>query len=246
VGKGELTRQAILERATALASRVGLEGVTIGRLSEELGLSKSGLFAHFGAKQALEVEVLRFAADRFVDGVVRPALAAPRGEPRVRAVFDRWMAWDRSRVVPGGCLFVAAATELDDRPGRARDELVRLQRDWLETIATCFRTGITEGHFQRDADPEQFAHDLYAVMLGYHHATRLMGDPAAEARARAGFEALLAAARRGPAARVAEKRPRARRAVRVGRRTGTRTGTRVGTRTSTQTSTRAGAHRRTA
>src|SRR5262252_11254590 len=129
MGKGELTRQAILERATALASRVGLEGVSIGRLSEELGLSKSGLFAHFGAKQALEVEVLRFAADRFVDGVVRPALAAPRGEPRVRAVFERWLAWDRrSRVVPGGCLFVAAATELDDRPGPARDELVRLQR----------------------------------------------------------------------------------------------------------------------
>jgi hypothetical protein len=76
-----------------------------------------------------------------VDGVVRPALAAPRGEPRVRAVFERWLAWDCSRVVPGGCLFVAAATELDDQPGPTRDELVRLQRDWLETIATCFRTG---------------------------------------------------------------------------------------------------------
>ncbi|PYQ50019.1 MAG: TetR family transcriptional regulator [Acidobacteria bacterium] len=210
MGKGELTRQAILERATALASRVGLEGVTIGRLSEELGLSKSGLFAHFGAKQALEVEVLRFAADRFVDGVVRPALAARRGEPRVRAVFERWLAWDRSRVVPGGCLFVAAATELDDRPGPARDELVRLQQDWLETMATCFRTGITEGHFRRDADPEQFAHDLYGVMLGCHHAKRLMGDPAAEPRARAAFEALLAAARR-PSTLAGEKRARARR-----------------------------------
>jgi AcrR family transcriptional regulator len=231
VGKGELTRQAILERATALASRVGLEGLTIGRLSEDLGLSKSGLFAHFGAKQALEVEVLRFAADRFVDGVVRPALAAPRGEARVRAVFERWLAWDRSRVVPGGCLFVAAATELDDRPGPAREELVRLQRDWLETIATCFRTGITEGQFRRDADPEQFAHDLYAVMLGCHHANRLMGDPAAESRARAGFEALLAAARR-PSAPAPEKRSRAHRA---GPGTRVRTGAH-----------RTGAHRRTA
>jgi len=208
MGKGELTRHAILERATALASRVGLEGLTIGRLSEELGLSKSGLFAHFGAKQALEVEVLRFAADRFVDGVVRPALAAPRGEARVRAIFERWIAWDQSRVVPGGCLFVAAASELDDRPGPARDQLVRLQRDWLETIATCFRTGITEGHFRREADPEQFAHDLYGVMLGYHHARRLMGDPAAESRARAAFHALLAAVRR-PALAAPRKRPRA-------------------------------------
>ena len=215
MSKGDLTRQAILERATALASRVGLEGLTIGSLAEELGLSKSGLFAHFGAKQALEVEVLRFAADRFVQDVVRPALAARRGEPRVRAVFERWLDWGRSHVVPGGCLFVAAATELDDRPGPARDELVRLQRDWLDTIATCFRTGITEGHFGRDADPEQFAHDLYAVMLGCHHAARLMGDPAAESRARAGFEALLAGARRRATSTAPRKRPRARSAPRA-------------------------------
>ena len=196
MGKGELTRNAILDRATALASRLGLGGLTIGHLSEELGLSKSGLFAHFGAKDALQVEILRFAAGRFVSEVVRPALAAPRGEPRVRAIFERWMDWGRSRVVPGGCLFVSSATELDDRPGPARDELVRLQREWLETIAICFRSGITEGHFRADADPEQFAHDLYAVMLGCHHAMRLLRDPSAESRARKAMEALLAAARR--------------------------------------------------
>lgn len=210
MGKGELTRQAILDRATALASRVGLEGVTIGRLAEELGLSKSGLFAHFGAKDALQVEILRFAADRFVQDVVRPALAAARGEPRVRAIFERWIAWGRSHTLPGGCLFVAAATELDDRPGRARDELVRLQRDWLDTIAICFRSGITEGHFRADAQPEQFAHDLYAVMLGCHHATRLLRDPAAESRARAAVEALLAAARRPHPSRPTARRRTAR------------------------------------
>jgi AcrR family transcriptional regulator len=211
MGKGELTRQAILERATALASRVGLEGVTIGHLSEDLGLSKSGLFAHFGAKGALQVEILRFAADRFVQAVVRPALAMPRGEPRVRAVFERWIEWSsRSHSVPGGCLFVAAATELDDRPGPARDELVRLQREWMETIATCFRTGITEGHFRSDADPEQFAHDLYGVMLVYHHATRLLRDPAAESRARAAVDVLLSAARRERTAPARRRAPRPR------------------------------------
>lgn len=212
MGKGEITRQAILERATALASRSGLEGISIGHLAEELGLSKSGLFAHFGSKEALQVEILRFAAERFVEHVVRPALAQPRGEPRVRAIFERWIAWSRSHSVPGGCLFVAAASELDDRPGPARDELVRLQRDWMDTIAISFRSGITEGHFRADADPEQFAHDLYSVALGYHHAQRLLRDPAADARAHASMEALLKAARRpaGPAQIKAVRRGPAR------------------------------------
>jgi len=208
VGKGEVTRQAILERATALASRCGLEGVSIGHLAEDLGLSKSGLFAHFGAKEILQVEILRFAADRFVQAVVRPALAQPRGEPRVRAIFQRWLGWSRSHSVPGGCLFVAAASELDDRPGPARDELVRLQKEWMDSIAICFRSGISEGHFRADADPEQFAHDLYSVMLGYHHAQRLLRDPAADSRARASMEALLAAARRRGPSRVAPARRR--------------------------------------
>jgi AcrR family transcriptional regulator len=208
MGKGEITRQAILERATALASRSGLEGLSIGHLAEDLGLSKSGLFAHFGSKEALQVEILRFAAERFVEHVVRPALAQPRGEPRVRAIFERWIGWSRSHSVPGGCLFVAAASELDDRPGPARDELVRLQRDWMDTIAISFRSGITEGHFRADADPEQFAHDLYSVALGYHHAQRLLRDPAAHSRARASVEALLAAARRrGPSRVAARRRP---------------------------------------
>jgi len=209
VGKGEITRQAILERATALASRHGLEGVSIGQLAEDLGLSKSGLFAHFGSKETLHVEILRFAADRFVQEVVRPALAQPRGEPRVRAIFERWLAWSRSHSVPGGCLFVAAASELDDRPGPARDELVRLQRDWMDSIAISFRSGITEGHFRADADPEQFAHDLYSVMLGYHHAQRLLRDPAADARAHASVAALLAAARRPRPSDKARPRRRA-------------------------------------
>ena len=196
--KGELTRHAILARATALASGAGLEGVTIGRLSQALGLSKSGLFAHFRSKDALQVQVLRFAGERFVEQVVRPALEAPRGEPRVRELFERWLGWERSRAVPGGCPFVAAAVELDDRPGPARDELVRLQRDWLEVIATCCRKAVSEEHFDPSTDPDQFAHDLNAIMLGYHQSSRLLRDPAAEARARAAFEARLAAARSQP------------------------------------------------
>lgn len=193
--KGELTHQAILERAIRLASRVGLEGLSIGGLADELSLSKSGLFAHFKSKTALQVEVLEAATTMFTERVVRPALAQPRGEPRVRALFDGWLTWDRDTVLEGGCIFVAASVELDDSPGPARDALVQSQRDWLDCLAQAARIAVAEGHFRKDLDVEQFAHDEYAVMLGFHHAKRLMQDPKAEARARRAFEALVAAAR---------------------------------------------------
>jgi AcrR family transcriptional regulator len=194
MGKGVETRQAILDEAARVASRVGLGGLTIGSLASHAGLSKSGLFAHFNSKESLQLELLQHTSSRFVDLVVRPALTAPRGEPRVRELFERWLAWDRD-ALPGGCLFVAVTTELDDQPGPVRDRLARLQRDWLETIAMVFTTGISEGHFRADADAEQFAHDLYGVMLAYQHASRLLGDPRAEARAHRALEALLEAAR---------------------------------------------------
>ncbi len=189
--KGAVTRHAVLERAVALASRVGLGGLTIGTLAEDLELSKSGLFGHFRSKEALQIQVLEHAAARFVEAVVRPALAQPRGEPRLRNLFERWLDWARSSPMLGGCLFVAAATELDDQPGPVRDRLEQLQREWLGVIATSFRKGIDEGHFPVDADADQFAHDLYGVMLAYHHAHRLLRDPKAEARARHAFQALL-------------------------------------------------------
>jgi AcrR family transcriptional regulator len=198
VDKGELTRRVILERATGLASQVGLGGLTIGRLAKDLELSKSGLFAHFRSKEALQVQLLQFAADRFVDLVVRPALAAPRGEPRVCALFERWLDWENVDALPGGCVFIAAATELDDRSGPAREQLVRSQKDWLDLIANCFRSGIKEGHFAKEADPDQFAHDLQGVMLAYHHAARLLADHKAETRARSAFRVLLATARKPP------------------------------------------------
>ena len=194
--KGELTHRSILDHAVALASQVGLDGLTIGRLSDDLELSKSGLFAHFQSKEALQLEVLRHAGEVFVDAVIRPALKAPRGEPRVRAVFDGWLKWARGGALPGGCVFVAAATELDDKKGPVRDQLVRSQRDWLDFMAGAVRIAVDEGHFRKEADPAQFAHDLYGIMLAWQHAARLMEDPKADRRARTAFEALLAAVRR--------------------------------------------------
>jgi AcrR family transcriptional regulator len=194
--KGALTRQAILEHATGLASQIGLEGISIGRLADDLDLSKSGLFAHFQSKEALQIQVLEFAAARFVETVIRLALRAPRGEPRIREAFARWLSWPKRSALPGGCFFVAAAVELDDQDGPVRDRLVELQTEWLGVLAETVRSAIAEGHFRPDVDPDQFAHEMYGVMLAGHHASRLLRDPKAGQRTRAAFESLLATARR--------------------------------------------------
>jgi AcrR family transcriptional regulator len=198
MSKGELTRQAVVDRAVGLASTLGLEGLTIGRLAEELELSKSGLFAHFGSKEALQVQVLERAAQRFIDVVVKPALQAPRGEPRVRALFERWRQWPKAVPQPGGCLFVAASAELDDRPGPVRDLVAKLQQDWLDTLAGAVRIAVAEGHFKKTVDPVQFAFEMYGQMLMGHLSARLLRDPKAAERNRRAFEALLESARVDP------------------------------------------------
>jgi AcrR family transcriptional regulator len=192
MGKGDETRTAVLDQAVEVARRVGLSGLTIGSLAERAQLSKSGLFGHFRSKEALQLQVLDHARRRFEEAVAQPALRTPRGEPRMRELFDRWLQWD---ALPGGCPFVAASTEFDDQPGAVRDRLVRDQRDMFDMITTIFRSGIAEGHFRDNADPEQFAQDFYGVMLACHHTCRLLGDEQAEIRARRAFEALLGEAR---------------------------------------------------
>ena len=195
VSKGEATRVAILDEAVQLASRVGFDGLSIGRLAEQADMSKSGLFAHFRSKEQLQLQAMDRARARFVDVVVRPSLATPRGEARVRAVFDNWLTWAR-QTLDGGCIFVAAAAELDDRPGPLRDALVTNERDWLDVLATVAGTAVAEGEFRSDLDLRQFAFELHALMLGHHHASRLLRDADAADRTARAFEALLAAARR--------------------------------------------------
>lgn len=194
MGKGELTRRAILDQAVAVAARVGLGGLTIGGLATVTGMSKSGLYAHFDSKEALQVDVVEQARDVFADLVVRPALRTPRGEPRLRALFERWIAAGLSRQ-PGCTVLVQAGMEFDDQVGAVHDALVRDHTDLAETVAQIVRTAISEQHFRPDVDPEQFARDLYGVMLGLYHAARLLEDPRAADRARASFEALVVAAR---------------------------------------------------
>jgi AcrR family transcriptional regulator len=192
--KGGRTRDTILAAAVSLACRTGLGGLTVGSLAAEVGMSKSGLIAHFGTKEALQLAVLDAAALEFATEVVLPALSVPRGEPRVWALVDGWLGCGLMRR-PGGCVFVKSATELDEQPGPVRDRLRDQHLELGRTIARIFAGGMREGHFRADADPERFAGDLHAVMLGFYHQYRLLGDPRAEARARAAVAALLDAAR---------------------------------------------------
>jgi AcrR family transcriptional regulator len=191
MSKGDDTRVAVLRHALALSSRVGLQGLSIGRLADDLAMSKSGLFGHFKSKEALLSQVLQLAAEEFLDDVVRPAFREPAGEPRIRRLFENWLEWARSNRYSGGCPFVQFGFELDDQPGALRDELIAQQREWKRLLADSARRAITEGHFRSDLDVELFAHELQAMMLGYHHASRLLHDDKAETHALRSFETLI-------------------------------------------------------
>jgi AcrR family transcriptional regulator len=194
VSKGQETKTSILDAAMQIASTVGFDGLSIGQLATQTGMSKSGLFAHFNSKEQLQLQTLDHARDRFMDLVVRPTLAVTRGEKRVRALFERWLDWETDALT-GGCVFASASIEYDDQPGAMHDALVRQQRDWTEFIATVAGTAVSEGEFRADLDTRQFAFTLQSLMLGYRHASRLLHDADALEHTRAAFEQLLATSR---------------------------------------------------
>ena len=189
------TRERLLERGHALASEVGLQGLTIAGLAGEVGISKAGIYAHFDSKEDLLHAVLERAVTRFVAEGVEPALREPPGEPRVRALFEAWLDWTEASPVPGGCIFVSSAIELDDRPGPLREYLVGVQRRWADTLAEAAERSRREGHFRGDLDPEQFVYETYSIILGFHYYRRLFRDEEAGSRARYAFESLLERAR---------------------------------------------------
>ena len=199
--KGAETRTAILDQAVAIASEVGFTGLTIGQLAEQTQMSKSGLFAHFKSKETLQLETLERARERFTDVVIRPTLAAPRGERRVRALFDSWLDWE-TQALRGGCIFVTASAEFDDQPGAMRDALVRNQQDWMDFVSTVVGTAVAEGDFRADLDTEQLAFTLQGLMLGYHHAARLLRDPKALEHTRRSLDQVLAASAAGSVEKI--------------------------------------------
>ena len=192
MGKGEDTRDAILERAATLATRHGLDGLTIGTLAADLDMSKSGLFAHFGSKESLQVKTLEAAAARFTATVIRPALRAPAGVPRLRALVEHWLTWAGAQGRKG-CLFVHASAEFDDRPGPVRDTLAEQQDGWLRFLADAARRAVDAGHLRADLDVDQFAFELHALLLGFHHAHRMTRDPRARTRLTRAVDRLVGA-----------------------------------------------------
>ena len=189
--KGEQTRAAILDHAVDVASRVGLEGLTVGSLAEATGMSKSGLFAHFGSREGLQLATLEHVKASFGEQVLTPVLGVERGLPRLRALFLAWIGW-KAAPGPGGCVLQSAAHEYDDRPGLIRDSVIDGQRRGLAMIERAVRVAIEEGHLRAETDPAQIAFEMYGQILVAHNHSRLLGDREGRKRALAAFDALIA------------------------------------------------------
>lgn len=190
--KGERTRAAILDEALKLVSKAGLEGLTIGTLADATGMSKSGLFAHFGSREELLLAVLDHGQKEFVEVVLKPALDKPRGVPRLKAMFVNWLDWTESADLPGGCPMIGGAAEFDDKPGPVRDMLASGQRGWIDTLKRAVRQAVEEGQLAASTDPEQIAFEMFGIALVVHHHRRLLGYPKARARALDALERLIA------------------------------------------------------
>ena len=220
--KGDQTRASIVEAALAIASREGLEGLTIGTLADQMKMSKSGVFAHFGSREDLQLAVLHEYVRRFVDEVLRPAVREARGLPRLEAILDRWVAFI-ARELASGCLMVSGAFEYDDRPGPQRDAMVDIIRGWKAELLKAIRQAQAEGHLDADLDAQQMIFEIYGLVLAMHQDARLLRSADSARRARAGLARLLesagaqpqrlrgkARASRAPAPARAKKAQRAR------------------------------------
>jgi AcrR family transcriptional regulator len=188
--KGQQTRAAILEAALGLASQMGLEGLSIGALAEVAQMSKSGVFAHFGSREELQISVIREYHARFEDEVFTPAMREPRGLPRLRALFERWIR-RVSVEVDSGCIYISGAVEFDDRPGAVRDALADMVRTWHATLEKAIGLAIDEGHLRADTDPHQMLFEMHGLILALHHDARFLRLPGALDRARLAFDRIV-------------------------------------------------------
>ena len=188
--KGQQTRAAILDSALSLASQMGLEGLSIGALAEVAGMSKSGVFAHFGSREELQIAVIREYHRRFEEEVFFPAMREPRGVPRLRALFERWLR-RVSVEVDSGCIYISGAVEFDDRPGPVRDALVSMVRAWHDALQRAIRIAIEDGQLKADTDAQQMLFEMHGLILALHHDARLMRTRDAPRRARTAFERVV-------------------------------------------------------
>jgi len=195
--KGELTRAAILDAALDLASRNGLEGLTIGLLAERMQMSKSGVFAHFGSREELQIAVLKLYHEQFEQEVFNPSMREIRGLPRLQGLFSRWIK--RVTVeIASGCIYISGAAEYDDRPGPIREALVGMVLTWQDVLLRCVRQATEKGDLRADTDPYQLVFDMYGLVLALHHDARFIKRDGSVERAFTGFERLLNSYRAAP------------------------------------------------
>lgn len=189
--KGRQTKAAIVDAALSLASQMGLEGLSIGAVAELTHMSKSGVFAHFGSREELQISVVREYYQRFEQEVFFPALQAERGLPRLRALFANWM--QRVAVeIQSGCIFISGAAEFDDRPGPVRDALVGSVQSWLAALDKAVVLAREQGDLRADTDARQMAFEIHGLILALHYEERFLQNPGAIHRAETGFEHIVA------------------------------------------------------
>jgi AcrR family transcriptional regulator len=188
--KGQQTKAAIVDAALGLATQIGLDGLSIGALAEVMQMSKSGVFAHFGSREELQISVIREYHTRFEDEVFYPALLAPRGLPRLRALFGNWMK--RTSVeLDSGCIYISGAVEFDDRPGPVRDALASSVSTWLAAMRRAVEMAVAEGHLRADTDAAQVAFEVHALILALHYEVRFLRSPGSLQRAVRAFESIV-------------------------------------------------------
>lgn len=198
MSKKALTREAILQQAVRSASQIGISRLTIGSLAGQSGLSKSGLFAHFGSKEALQLAVVQAAQAQFVEEVVKPAFTQPRGMPRLRALFHAWVMRLYGGSMPGGCPLLAAAYEFDDQPGAIRDALVAGQRWQRDTLQRLLQDAQDAGELAAGSDVPLLAFMLFGLIQSAHHDHQLLDNHHSAQLALQGFEQLCGPAKPGP------------------------------------------------
>ena len=199
---GEESHRAILRAAAQLASVEGLDGLSIATLAEHVGMSKSGLFAHFRSKEELQLETIAAAAEIFDEVVIRPALAASPGVARLRSLADHFLSHVERKVFQGGCFFAATAAEVDGHPGPVRDRIAAVHRSWADLLVRTVREAQSAGELRADEDPAQVAFEVNGMLAGANSSFLLLGDPAVLSRARIGVERILDSVQAGNAGRA--------------------------------------------
>ncbi|MES3004033.1 MAG: TetR/AcrR family transcriptional regulator [Pseudomonadota bacterium] len=204
--KGQQTKAAIVDAALGLATQIGLEGLSIGALAEVTQMSKSGVFAHFGSREELQISVIREYHARFEEEVFYPAMREARGLPRLRALFANWMK-RTSIEIDSGCIYISGAVEFDDRPGPVRDALAGSVKTWLAAMQRAVVAAQEEGHLRSDVDAGQMLFEIHGLILALHYEARFLKYPGSIARANAGFDNILKqyAAKPGKSTKVSKE-----------------------------------------